>query len=175
MKGNRILDFILGLGFVILGILAINRPASTLGILVFFFGAMAIIRGIESIFGLGSVSSKESRGARVFLGMIDLIIGILFLSNQIHGALFLGIMFAIWFMSLSIGNLFLTARFSKAKGFGKILIFLFDVIAFAFAVMLLFNPIVAALTLPKLVGFFSVAFGFVLMIQGSNVGGSAGE
>lgn len=175
MNNRRLFDLLLGIGFVVLGLLALNRPLSTLGFLVFFFGGLAVVRGITTIFGFGSMSSSDSKGLRVVLGIFDIIIGIILLTNIIRGALFLGIMFAVWFMIESIGNLFLTARFSKAKGFGKVLILIFDLIALAFAILLLFNPIIATLALPKLVGFSSLAFGIVLMVQGSNVGGSTVE
>lgn len=175
MNNRRLFDLLLGIGFVVLGLLALNRPLSTLGFLVFFFGGLAVVRGITTIFGFGSMSSSDSKGWRVVLGIFDIIIGIMLLTNIIRGALFLGIMFAVWFMIESIGNLFLTARFSKAKGFGKVLILIFDLIALVFAILLLFNPIIATLALPKLVGFSSLAFGIVLMVQGSKVGGSTVE
>lgn len=175
MNNKRFFDLLVGIGFVVLGIMALNRPLSTLGFLVFFFGALAVVRGITTIFGFGSMSANDSKGLRIILGIFDLIIGIMLLTNIIRGALFLGIMFAVWFMIESIGNLFLTARFSKAKGFGKVLVLIFDLIALVFAVLLLFNPIIATFALPKLVGFSSVAFGIVLMVQGSNVGGSTAE
>ena len=159
MNNRRFFDILLGIGFAALGVAALNRPVSTLGFLVFFFGGLAVVRGISTIFGFGSMSSQESKGLRIVLGLFDVIIGIMLLSNFIRGAFFLGIMFAVWFMIESIGNLFLTARFSKAKGFGKVLVLVFDLIAFAFAILLLFNPIIATLALPKLVGFSSLAFG----------------
>ena len=85
---------------------------------------------------------------------------------MIRGALFLGVMFAVWFLMESIGHLFLTARFNQSKGFMKIIILLFDILCMILAVMLLFNPIIATLTLPKLVGFSAISFGFVLIIHG---------
>lgn len=167
MKNNRFFDLLLGISFFVLGIMALNRPGTTLGFLVFFFGILAVARGISTIFGFGAVNNKESKGLRIFLGFLDFIIGIMFLSNIIRGALFLGIMFSVWFMFESIGNLFLVARFSKTKGLSKWLILLFDLISFAFAIMLLFNPLIATLALPKLVGFSAIAFGIVLIIHGS--------
>lgn len=172
MNTKRFFDILLGIGFIVLGTMALNRPISTLGFLVFFFGGLAVIRGISTIFGFGAITSKESKGFRVFLGIFDIIIGIILLSNLIRGALFLGILFAAWFMIETIGNLFLNTRFKQSKGFGKILILLFDIISFAFAILLLFNPIIATLTLPKLVGISSLTFGFVLMVQGSKISGS---
>lgn len=166
MRNNRIFDLLLGIAFVVVGIMALNRPATTLGFLVFFFGILAIVRGITSISGLGVMRSAETRGFRIFLGVFDIIIGVMFLTNIIRGALFLGMMFAIWFLMESIGHLFLTTRFTKSKGAMKLVVLLFDLLCMIFAVMLLFNPIATTLTLPKLVGFSAITFGFVLMIQG---------
>lgn len=166
MKNSRIFDFLLGIAFVVIGIMALNRPATTLGFLVFFFGILAIVRGVTSIVGLGAMNGQNSRGFRIFLGVFDVIIGVMFLTNIIRGAVFLGMMFAIWFFMESIGHLFLTTRFNQSKGFMKIIILIFDILCMILAVMLLFNPIVATLTLPKLVGFSAVTFGFVLIFHG---------
>lgn len=170
MKNNRFFDLLLGIAFFVLGIMALNRPGTTLGFLVFFFGILAVIRGISTILGLGAINNKESKGLRIFLGLLDFIVGILFLTNIIRGAMFLGIMFSVWFMFESIGNLFLVARFSKTKGLSKWLILLFDLVSFVFAIMLLFNPWIATLALPKLIGFSAIAFGIVLIIHGSVLG-----
>lgn len=175
MKNNRFFDLLLGIAFFVLGIMALNRPGITLGFLVFFFGILAVIRGISTIFGLGAINNKESKGLRIFLGLLDFIVGILFLTNIIRGAMFLGIMFSVWFMFESIGNLFLVARFSKTKGLSKWLILLFDLVSFVFAIMLLFNPWIATLALPKLVGFSAIAFGIVLIIHGSVSGNNFSE
>ena len=166
MKNSRIIDLLLGIIFVVIGIMAVNRPATTLGFLVFFFGVLAIVRGITAIVGLGAMTGQSSRGFRIVLGVFDIIIGVMFLSNMIRGVLFLGVMFAVWFLMESIGHLFLTARFNQSKGFMKIIILLFDILCMILAVMLLFNPIIATLTLPKLVGFSAISFGFVLIIHG---------
>ena len=170
MKNNRFFDLLLGIAFFVLGIMALNRPGTTLGFLVFFFGILAVIRGISTILGFGAINNKESKGLRIFLGLLDFIVGILFLTNIIRGAMFLGIMFSVWFMFESIGNLFLVARFSKTKGLSKWLILLFDLVSFVFAIMLLFNPWIATLALPKLIGFSAIAFGIVLIIHGSVLG-----
>ncbi|MHC5268302.1 HdeD family acid-resistance protein [Enterococcus sp. LJL98] len=168
MKNNRLFDLLIGGAFVVIGIMALNRPVATLGFLVFFFGILAIVRGATAVLGLGAMKNKESKGFRIFLGLFDIIIGIMFLTNVIRGALFLGIMFAVWFLIESIGHLFLTTRFKRSKGMMKMLVLLFDILCMIFAVMLLFNPIIATLTLPKLVGFSAITFGFVLMVEGFN-------
>ncbi|MBS7575923.1 MULTISPECIES: DUF308 domain-containing protein [unclassified Enterococcus] len=166
MKKSSILDFILGITFLFLGIFSLNRPAKTLGILVIYFGVLAIVRGFTSIFGLEINNKEKPTGLRIFLGVIDIIIGLALVSNLIRGALFLGILFSIWFMVESIINLFINTRFSNNKGFFKILILIFDLFCFAFSIILLFNPLIAVLTLPILVGFSAISFGIALIFQG---------
>lgn len=175
MKNSRLFDWLLGIGFIVVGMMALNRPVATLGFLVLLFGALAIVRGLTSILGFGTINTKASRGFRIFLGLFDLVIGVLFLTNRIRGALFLGMMFAAWFLIETIGHLFLTVRFNQSKGIMKMIVLIFDVICLFFAVMLLFNPMIATLTLPKLVGFSAVTFGFVLLVQGSSLGVSKEE
>lgn len=85
--------------FSLLGIMSLNRPVQTLGILVIYFGVLATLRGVTSV-----------------LGILGIIVGILLISNLIQGALFLGVLFAVWFMIENIGNVFINTRFSQKRG-----------------------------------------------------------
>lgn len=166
IKRSKIIEIILGIAFIVLGIFSLNRPIATLGILVVWFGVFSIARGVTNIIGIGAYTSGKSRGARLFIGIIDVIVGLLFVSNLVKGAFWLGILFAVWFFVESIGNLFLTARFSERSGFGKVGILLLDMVCLVVAGLLIFNPIIVTLTLPILVGVFSIVFGLVQIVQG---------
>lgn len=166
MRKNSSIDVILGILFLFLGILSLNRPVQTLGILVIYFGILAIIRGITSIIGLDSFSTEKPVVFRIILGVLDVVIGVIFITNLITGALLLGIIFSVWFMIESISNLFINNRYNKKSGLKKTFILFFDLICLIFAVILMFNPLIATLTLPRLVGFSSLAFGVALIFQG---------
>ena len=163
---NKIIEIVLGIVFIGLGIFSLNRPIATLGVLVIWFGIFSIIRGIATLTGMGAHADVKSRGVRIFIGAVDILIGIIFVTNLVKGALWIGIFFAVWFFIESIGNLFLTARFSKKSGFSKIGILLLDILCLIIAGMLILNPLIVTLTLPILVGSFAILFGFVQIVQG---------
>lgn len=163
---SRIVEIILGIVFIGLGIFSLNRPIATLGVLVIWFGVFSIIRGIATLTGMGAYGDGKSRGVRLFIGIVDILIGFIFVANLAKGAFWLGIFFAVWFFVESIGNLFLTARFSKRSGIAKIGILILDIVCLVIAVMLILNPLVVTLALPILVGWFAILFGIVQLVQG---------
>lgn len=162
-KRSKGLEMILGITFIILGIFSLNRPVMILTVLVIWFGILSIFRGIANIVGGGA---RGSRGIRIFIGIIDLIVGFIFVSNLVKGAFWLGFIFAFWFLVECIGNLFLTARFSERKGASMVGILILDIICLIIAIMLILNPIIVTLTLPALIGTFSILYGVVQLFQG---------
>lgn len=163
---SRIVEMILGITFIILGIFSLNRPLATLGVLVIWFGMFSIIRGIVTVTGIGNYGDGKSRWLRIFIGIVDIAIGFIFVTNIVKGAFWLGVFFSIWFFIESLGNLLLTARFSERSGFSKVAILLLDIICMVIAILLILNPLVVTFTLPFLVGSFALLFGIVQLLQG---------
>lgn len=168
-KRSKVLEIVLGLIFIILGIFALNRPVLIVTVLVVWFGILSILRGITTIVGIGAYGESGSRVIRILIGIVDLIVGFIFVSNIVKGAFWLGFIFAFWFLVECIGNLFLTARFSESKGIARIGILLLDIICLILAVLLILNPFVVTLTLPILVGTFSILYGVVQLFQGIRI------
>ncbi|XUB35975.1 hypothetical protein IGI41_000968 [Enterococcus sp. DIV0876] len=163
---NKIVELTLGILFMMIGIVSVNRPIAAIGGLVIWFGVISIARGIATITGFGAYGDNKSRGFRFFIGMIDIIVGLIFVTNLVKGAFWLGIFFAFWFLIECIGNLFLTARFSKRTGLAKMGIMFLDILCLIIAIMLMLNPLIVTLTLPILIGIFAIIYGVIQFVQG---------
>lgn len=160
-------EFLLGILFVIVGFVAFRDPAGDLMSLTIIFGIVAVIKGIYELFFRSLV--KEFMGLNgtwlTVLGIIDLVIGILFLFNLYKGMMILPYLFAIWIIVDSVFNLFMLGYY-KAQGTGQYWFALIISIAtILIGIFLFFDPIVAALTLSFLVGVYFVWFGILAIIS----------
>jgi len=168
-KRNKFIVIALGMVFIGLGVFSLNRPMVSLGILVIGFGVTSIIRGIANITGIGAYGNPKSRRMRVYIGGVDILIGFLLVTNLVKGAFWLGLIFSVWFLVESIGNLFLTVQFSYKSGVSKFGILFLDIACVITALLIIFNPSVMTLSLPFLVGISSILYGVVQVIQGAQV------
>jgi uncharacterized membrane protein HdeD (DUF308 family) len=75
---------IAGILSLIVGLILIKKPFVSLAILVLIIGIWLIVVGVARI--AEAVSSKEERGVNIFVGLIDIIVGIVFLAWPHIGA-----------------------------------------------------------------------------------------
>lgn len=160
-------EFLLGILFVIVGFIAFSDPAGNLMGLTIVFGIVAVIKGIYELFFRSLV--KEFIGLNgtwlTVLGIIDLVIGILFLFNLYKGMMILPYLFAIWIIVDSVFNLFMLGYY-KAQGTGQYwFALIISIVTILIGIFLFFDPIVAALTLSFLVGVYFVWFGILAIIS----------
>ena len=104
-------------------------------------------------------------GWTIFSAIIDIIIGIIFISHVQVGVAAIVYLFAIWFLLDAVFQIF-TARFYHF--FGRkyyILIVIVALLNLLFAVILLFNPVLAGDFIVFLLAFFFFATGLSEIIE----------
>ena len=104
-------------------------------------------------------------GWTIFTAIIDIIIGIIFISHIQVGVVFIVYMFAIWFLLDAIFQIF-TSRFYHF--FGRkyyILIVILACLNLLFAIILLFNPVLAGGFIVFMLAFFFFATGIAEIIE----------
>lgn len=139
---------LVGILFIVAGVLAFLNPVGNLEALAFAFGFLAIINGIWSIAG------RMGSSLRLVIGIIDIIIGVLLLTNIYATMVALPYVFAIWFIADSIFRIIMAGSL-KIFGTGYYAMSLiFNIIGVIVGILLLVNPVTAALTLTFLVGFY---------------------
>lgn len=158
--------FLIGLLFIFVSLVSFNNPDSSLKAVVYIFAIAAIIKGIFELFfrrKLHEFTNQKST-LLIVLGIFDLVVGVFLLINTNAGILALPYIFAIWFIVDSIVGLAESDIF-KVKGSGYYwFMVVINVIGIIVGIMLLFNPIVSALTLAFLVGFYLMMIGISLLV-----------
>lgn len=162
-KGFDWFSLIVGVLFIIAGIASFTRPDKTLHFLAIVAGIAFIFRGIYELWfrqRIGRILG-ESSGWLIFSAILDII----FLFQPGFGVLFIAIIFAIWFILDSITEL-LSAKFFKEfhRGYYWFIVIL-AILSLVLGVILLFSPLLSAITVVWLVSTFLIVFGIMKLIQ----------
>lgn len=159
-----------GLAAVIFGLLTFFMPGLTLAVLVYLFGAYALVDGILAI--AAGIKSRESKRWWVLLiqGILGFIAGVLtFVLPGITALVLLG-MIAGW--AIVTGVLEIVAAIQMRKYItGEWLLALSGVASVLFGVALLINPAIGLLTLALIIGAYAVVFGVLLLLLGFRLRG----
>jgi uncharacterized membrane protein HdeD (DUF308 family) len=101
--GARALDIILGVVFVIGGIIALANVQATAEVLAVFFGILiGILWIVEGIVALVQSGDSPSRGWAIFFGILSILAGIVLLFSPLWGAVILFIIAGIGLIVLGI-------------------------------------------------------------------------
>ena len=165
-KRFNLVHFILGLVLFVTGVVSIFNPLSSLIAIVVVFAISAIFEGIIQLVFRSRL--HEYTGYKAYsvlvLGILDILIGLFLLFNMTVGILALPYIFSVWFIIDSIGELIVSDIFKSINtGYYWFKIIL-NILGLVLGIMMLFNPIVSALTLSLLVGFYFLSSGIDFIV-----------
>ncbi len=151
---------IAGVLLVVLGVVCICKPAATLFTAAWLIGLFTLIAGISKlVFALKTQLFLPNSGTRALSGLLEIVIGIIFLGNNIFVAVSLPVIFAMWVLIESI-IIAVNSFDYKRVGFpGWFVILLLGICGIVLGVLGLKNPDVTAATLSTLIGLGVIAMG----------------
>lgn len=152
--------FIAGVLMIIAAFLLIRHPAKGLHAFVLIFGILSIMQGIVWIAGYSRFREFFSRSwVTLISGILDIIIGILFLCSYDIGGLTIAYLFAIWFFVDSVVGIIFSWHLKDISNGYFIFSLIMNILSLIIAIFLIFNPLIAALSLVWLVAFWLLVFG----------------
>ena len=147
-------SLLLGIIAVVAAMAAFRDPAANLLALTVFFGFIALIRGVLQIYSRFALRDIPGANMLLLIGIVNVVLGVLLLTDLWVGLVVLPTLFAIWFIAESILGL-MTAGVSRALGSGyywfRIVICILGIFV---GVGLLNNPAAATVTIAYMVGFY---------------------
>lgn len=159
-------SLIVGILFILVSLLAFKNPGVSLVGLVIYFAITAIINGIHTLVIRRRIKNITGYKPTVMivLGIIELAVGVVFLFNLNAGLFTLAFLFALWFISDSIRNLFFLedAKLVSQPYYWFSLIM--NILGIILGFSLLVRPIVSMLTLSFMVGFYFMMSGIIYIV-----------
>jgi uncharacterized membrane protein HdeD (DUF308 family) len=149
-----------GLIALIIGIFLLVYPLITLVILFIFLGAYWFVSGIFTLVSIGA--DKSHTGLKIVLGILGILLGLLFLTFPLYGAIIGTFVFVIivgvW--ALVYGFIALYGAFT-GNGWG---VGILGILSIIFGIIILANPLYSTLAVPFVFGVLGIIFGFAAII-----------
>ncbi|HEY4327729.1 MAG TPA: DUF308 domain-containing protein [Mucilaginibacter sp.] len=128
-----------GILFILVGIYMIAFPVSSLIALGFLFGLIIFFAGGAELMYAIQDRGADNRGWHLFIGIIDIILGIMLMIHVTASVTILGIIVGIWFIIRGFSLL----SFSRAIGRSWMLV-AGGILTILFGLLILFNPLFGA-------------------------------
>ena len=170
-KSTKIWLVIAGVLLVALGVLCLCQPTETLFATAWMIGCFTLISGISKmVFTFRTQKFLPNSGSRMLSALLLIILGIIFLANNLFVTISLPIIFAMWV--LIEGVIVVVNSFDYKKyGFQYWWVILLLGLAGAFlGVLGLRNPDVTAVTLSTFIGIgiILIGVGYIVAVWGVN-------
>jgi uncharacterized membrane protein HdeD (DUF308 family) len=149
-----------GIAAIIIGVLLLTAPGSTLAFLILVLGFYWLISGIFSIVAIFVDSSQW--GWKLFIGILGIIAGIVVIQHPLWATILVPTVavIVIGIQGIIVGIVGLIQAF-QGGGWG---VGILGVLSIIFGLILLFNPLVGAVALPFVLGIFGIVGGVLAII-----------
>jgi uncharacterized membrane protein HdeD (DUF308 family) len=150
-----------GILFILLGIYVFMSPASAYIALSFLFGLAILLAGVAELMHAYQYRGSANRGWHLFIGIVDIILGLVLMNHLAASMDILRIIVGIYFIfrGLTIFNL-------RGLGRGLWWVTLAGVIVLLFGIMVLVNPVFGAITIVIWTGSAFIVMGLLNLFLG---------
>jgi len=148
-----------GIAAVLFGFLAFVWPGLTLVVLVFLFGAYALVDGVTALF----VGGRARAWWMVFAGVLGIIAGVLTFIFPGITAFWLLILIASWAIVRGIFEIVAAIQLRKELT-NEWMLIIGGAFSIIFGVLLFLNPAAGALAVVWLIGAYAAAFGIMMIV-----------
>ena len=159
------LELVIGIVWILLGILVFVRPGLALTGMVFVYGIAAVVMGVMDIIRFIEVERYTGIGPILSLisGVLSVMTGLMLVVYPITGALVLTLLFPIWFIAHGISRLAHLGYIRFVAGNGVYCFTLIvNIIGLCLGILMLFHPL---FTLTA-IRYFASAYLILLGIDG---------
>lgn len=152
--------FVAGILMVVVAFLILRHPEKGLHAFVLIFGIVSIVQGIVWLAAYSRFREFFARSwVTLISGILDIVIGILFLCSYDIGALTIAYLFAVWFFVDSIVGIVFAWHLKGISNGYFIFNLILNILSLIIAIFLIFNPVIAVISLIWLVAFWLLVFG----------------
>lgn len=170
-KSSKIWLAIAGVLLITLGVLCLCKPAATLFTAAWMIGCFTLVSGIaKMVFTFRTQLFLPNSGSRMLSALFQIILGIIFLANNLFLTVSLPVIFAMWILIEGIIIAINSFDYKKAGFSGWWVLLLLGICGAILGALGLRNPDVSAATLSTLIGLGVIAMGvaYLLALLGIN-------
>src|SRR4029450_2184970 len=155
-----------GICGIIFGVIAFAYPGLALATVVLLFGAWVRVDGIFRVIGaIGHRASDSDWGFNLIIGILGIVIGFLTFHAPGITALALVIYIAAWALMIGATEIAVAIKLRREIK-GEWFLILMGLASIAFAILLLWHPVLGAATLIWIMAWYAVIFGVLAIVFG---------
>ncbi len=159
-KSTKLWLAIAGVLLIVLGIICICKPASTLFAMAWLIGCFTLVAGISKlIFTFRTEAFLPNSGSRLLSAILQIILGVIFLANNLFLTISLPIIFAMWVLIEGVLIAIQSFDYKKVGFTYWWVILLLGIAGAVLGILGLRNPDVSAVTLSTIIGVGIIALG----------------
>ncbi|MDF7683719.1 DUF308 domain-containing protein [Lactobacillus sp. ESL0679] len=152
--------FLAGVLMIVAGLFLLRHPGKALHAFVLLFAILSIVQGFVWLVFYSHFHYYISLSwMSIVSGVLDILVGILFLYSYDAAGLTLAYLFAIWFLFDSISGIIVSWHMRNLSRFYFWFSLILNIFGLLIAISLMFNPALSALTLIWLISFWLLIFG----------------
>lgn len=153
-----------GIAAIAFGILAFAWPVSTIFAIVVIFGAYAFVDGVFAIAAaLRAAAAHERWWPFLLEGIVGIIIAAVVFFEPHRAAFALYITIAVWAFVTGIFEIVAGVHMRRHIA-NEFWMLIGGICSILFGILLVFNPIIGALTLIWIIGAYAIVFGILMLI-----------
>ncbi|RIP32743.1 HdeD family acid-resistance protein [Staphylococcus gallinarum] len=159
-------SLIVGIIFLMIAVFIISFPQENLFVITWLIGLLFIVNGFMELVVSYNIR-KHTNQNTIFImltGVINIIIGFVIMLNIVTSTTFIIYLFAIWFIIHAIFAIFTVTQLERSNHLLHIISILINIIEIIFGILLLFNPLIAAVLVSFVLAFVFVIIGIAQII-----------
>lgn len=151
---TKVLFAFSGILMIICGIIALKNPGTTIHAISLMAGILTLASGIATLIAYFKyLKGFPDSGMYLFTGIIDILIGVIFLIDKFMAISVISMIFAIWILVIGIDFTSLSFKIKKIdSSLFWILVLIFGILGIITGISLIIHPFQAILTVSMLVG-----------------------
>ena len=157
---NRIIKYIIGLVFIVGGIMLLISPNSGINTIVSYIGAVLLATGVLKIIYaiFNKVYVKDNS---LFSGIVNVVFGIILLFNSEGTTKFISILIATWLILNSVSSLFVLLNLKNVSG----RLLSINILKLLLGIMIITTPIITWVFTGIFVGIILIFIGFYIIVS----------
>lgn len=161
------ISLIIGIIFIFIAFIAFKNPLASVASLVIYFGLSAIFKGVGGLIIHHNIKKYTRLNINIFMwtSILDILLGIIIISNIPSMVMSLPYAFAIWFIIDSVNDLFYGKYLKEINGGLYGLNIAINIISIILGIMMIHNPLGATFTVVYLIGMYFIISGVKYIVH----------
>lgn len=156
--------------FVIIGLFLVIKPATTLSLISYILGLIILVHGIINL--VRYYVNKDKNNLFDFglvLGIIEVIVSIIFISNPEFVASIIPLILGIWILVNGIFKLQFALNLKIAENDLWIHNLVVSIVSIVFGIVFISNPFSGAVVITRIIGIFLIIYAVVDFLQSRTI------